>query len=311
MIVLILSILLSAFPAYGMVATPYYSYGPTSNITDENLNGNFNRLINILNDLDNDNAATDRGYRFIEVVGALPVAGNQGRVVFVTSNNTLYFDNGSQFVQAATMTGTPVQGDILYHDGTTFVLLNKNTTSTRYLSNTGTGSNPAWAQINIVNGLTIASQAQGDIIYADAATSFARLAAGTSGRFLKTQGSGANPTWSNLPMATQDAITCFSNQVTTANTFQNLDLDGACTGTTLPSDRVSMAILAITADGAINTEFRTEGASTDRGSGWSTTAANEDGMVVVFTDANGTIEIKGSNNTVTITIYLMGYISVY
>lgn len=40
----------------------------------------------------------------------------------------------------------------------------------------------------------IGSAAQGDILYRDA-SGWARLGAGTSGYFLKTQGSGANPTW--------------------------------------------------------------------------------------------------------------------
>jgi len=38
---------------------------------------------------------------------------------------------------------------------------------------------------------------QGDIVYRDA-SGLARLGAGTSGQFLKTQGTGANPTWDNL-----------------------------------------------------------------------------------------------------------------
>jgi len=38
---------------------------------------------------------------------------------------------------------------------------------------------------------------QGDILYRDG-SGLAKLAAGTSGQFLKTQGSGANPTWANL-----------------------------------------------------------------------------------------------------------------
>lgn len=47
------------------------------------------------------------------------------------------------------------QGDILYASGTdNFVLLNKNTTATRYLANTGTSNNPAWAQVNLTNGVT-------------------------------------------------------------------------------------------------------------------------------------------------------------
>jgi len=40
----------------------------------------------------------------------------------------------------------------------------------------------------------IGSAAQGDILYRDAA-SWARLGAGSSGQFLKTQGAGANPIW--------------------------------------------------------------------------------------------------------------------
>jgi hypothetical protein len=42
------------------------------------------------------------------------------------------------------------------------------------------------------------SSTQGDILYRGA-TSWDRLAAGTSGYFLKTQGSGANPTWDVIP----------------------------------------------------------------------------------------------------------------
>lgn len=47
------------------------------------------------------------------------------------------------------------QGDIIYASGIdNFVLLNKNTTATRYLANTGTTNNPQWDQINLSNGVT-------------------------------------------------------------------------------------------------------------------------------------------------------------
>jgi hypothetical protein len=47
------------------------------------------------------------------------------------------------------------QGDLLYASGAnTLARLAKNTTATRYLSNTGTNNNPAWAQIDITNGVT-------------------------------------------------------------------------------------------------------------------------------------------------------------
>ncbi len=49
---------------------------------------------------------------------------------------------------------------------------------------------------NSVTGAKIAmgSDAQGDILYYNG-TDYVRLAAGTSGHFLKTQGAGANPIW--------------------------------------------------------------------------------------------------------------------
>ena len=50
---------------------------------------------------------------------------------------------------------------------------------------------------NTIDGTKIAlgSDAQGDIMYYDG-TNWVRLPAGTSGRFLKTNGTNANPSWS-------------------------------------------------------------------------------------------------------------------
>lgn len=48
-----------------------------------------------------------------------------------------------------------IQGDILYGSGVnTLAALAKSTSATRYLSNTGASNNPAWAQINLANGVT-------------------------------------------------------------------------------------------------------------------------------------------------------------
>lgn len=47
------------------------------------------------------------------------------------------------------------QGDVLYASAAnTLSALAKNATATRYLSNTGTSNNPAWAQVNLANGVT-------------------------------------------------------------------------------------------------------------------------------------------------------------
>jgi len=48
-----------------------------------------------------------------------------------------------------------VQGDLLYGtSANALTRLAKDTNATRYLSNTGTSNNPAWAQVNLANGVT-------------------------------------------------------------------------------------------------------------------------------------------------------------
>ncbi|MGE3756779.1 MAG: beta strand repeat-containing protein, partial [Pseudobdellovibrionaceae bacterium] len=50
---------------------------------------------------------------------------------------------------------TATQGDLIYASGAnTWAKLAKDTNATRYLSNTGASNNPAWAQINLANGVT-------------------------------------------------------------------------------------------------------------------------------------------------------------
>lgn len=55
--------------------------------------------------------------------------------------------------------------------------------------------------------LLITDEAQGDIIYR-AAAAWARLAAGTSGKFLKTQGAAANPIWASVAAGFYNAYVC-------------------------------------------------------------------------------------------------------
>lgn len=50
---------------------------------------------------------------------------------------------------------TTTQGDTLFASGTNVLsALAKNATATRYLANTGASNNPAWAQVNLANGVT-------------------------------------------------------------------------------------------------------------------------------------------------------------
>ncbi len=55
----------------------------------------------------------------------------------------------------STIGGGVAQGDILYGSAAdTISALAKNTTATRYIANTGSSNNPAWAQIDLTNGVT-------------------------------------------------------------------------------------------------------------------------------------------------------------
>lgn len=57
--------------------------------------------------------------------------------------------------QGGTGQTSTVQGDILYADAAnSWARLPKNISATRYLSNTGTSNNPAWAQVDLSNGVT-------------------------------------------------------------------------------------------------------------------------------------------------------------
>jgi|TARA_R100000149_G_C5877507_1_gene141491 hypothetical protein len=80
-------------------------------------------------------------------------------------------------------------------------------------------------------GTTITTQ--GDILYRDA-SGLARLAAGTSGQFLKTLGTGANPTWGDVAggVVQVKIMTPTSSSVSTSsNTFVDSNMSVAITPT--------------------------------------------------------------------------------
>ena len=78
-----------------------------------------------------------------DVSGVLPIA-NGG-----TANTTA----NPAFNALSPMTTT---GDIIFYDTSFANRLATSATATRYLSNTGTGNRPAWAQVNLTNGVTAA-----------------------------------------------------------------------------------------------------------------------------------------------------------
>lgn len=113
-----------------------------------------------------------------------------------------------------TLPNASAQGDIFISTAANaMTTLVKNTTATRYLSNTGTSNNPAWAQVNLANGVTgtlgvtnggtgLATVAQGDLFYGSAANTIAALAKDANAtRYLSNTGTTNNPAWAQINLA--------------------------------------------------------------------------------------------------------------
>ncbi len=142
---LLLIFLLFCSSAQASTVTVPTTYAASGTVTSSNLNGNFTALANTINGgLDNNNSDTTNGYRFFKTVSSLPSAGTQGAVYFLTSDNTLNFDNGSTFTKSVSVSTTPTQGDVIYYTGSAWTTLSAGT-SGYYLKTQGAGANPTWA----------------------------------------------------------------------------------------------------------------------------------------------------------------------
>jgi hypothetical protein len=103
---------------------------------------------------------------------------------------------------------------LYYNAGTTLTALAKNTTATRYLSNTGANNNPAWAQVDLTNGVTgdlpFSSLAQGSAlsvlgVTGNATADVASIAAGTDNQVLRR--SGTSLAFGAINLASTNAVT--------------------------------------------------------------------------------------------------------
>lgn len=125
--------------------------------------------------------------------------------------------SGTLALSAGAAIPTIAQGDLLFGSATnTLSALAKNTSATRYLSNTGTTNNPAWAQIDLTNGVTgrlpFANEQQGlaNSVRANCTASTADITnvqAGAADQVFRV-GSGSNPcAWGAINLASTNAVT--------------------------------------------------------------------------------------------------------
>lgn len=149
-LLLILFLFISSNTFADQIAYPTI-WGVNDVVTNVKLNNNNNAVSTVVNgNLDNGNMKT--GYSLFQTVSSLPTPGTQGRVDFLTSDNSLNLDNGSSWLKAITPLGTPQTGSIAYYNGG-WQLLNPGAQYYSFVSN-GVSSVPSFQQINLANGVT-------------------------------------------------------------------------------------------------------------------------------------------------------------
>lgn len=86
----------------------------------------------------------------VTFAGAFPTT-----FTFTGATNLTFPTSGTVATTGGAVIPTIAQGDLLYGSAAnTLSSLAKDANATRYLSNTGTSNNPAWAQVNLANGVT-------------------------------------------------------------------------------------------------------------------------------------------------------------
>lgn len=152
--------------------------------------------------------SSDRAGKFayFDTTGGITAAGLSlsGTTVSVSAFMLTVLDDASAAAAVATLGAisdpTTTAGDTLYRDSTGVTRRAIGSAGTVLAS---TNSLPAWRSVTSLLDELFGST-QGGLLYRGS-SEWAALAAGTSGQFLKTQGTGANPTWASAS-ATNDLL---------------------------------------------------------------------------------------------------------
>lgn len=243
----------------------------------------------------------------------LTLGGSASTALLNAASLTLGWTGQLAVTRGGTGLSTVAQGDILYGSAAnTLSALAKNTTATRYLSNTGTSNNPAWAQIDLTNGVTgtlpttnggtgLTSFTANGLVYA---SSTSALATGSAlawdganilTLFRSTGTDSLEPTvkFSNTLFAGQNAAV-----VKTANGGLALDIQSPSTSTFQNRSRLYM-------NGGSGNVINVQ-TSTDNGSTWATPWSFNASNIVQGTASKG-INFTANSAAAGMTSQLLNY----
>ncbi len=199
-----------------------HSWGTNDTVTNVLLNNNQNAASNVVNgNLDNTNMAA--GFALFQTVSSLPSAGTQGRVDFLTSDNSLNLDNGSAWLKTITPTGSTTTGNIPYYNAG-WVQLSPGEQYYPLVSN-GKSSLPSYQQVDLTSGrgttgtLAITQGGTGQTTAQAAVDALLPSQASANGKFLTSNGSASS--WGSIGLvlvsATAVSAATTSGNITLAN----------------------------------------------------------------------------------------------
>jgi hypothetical protein len=228
----------------------------------------------------NGGTGVNNGSSTITLGGSLTLSGAFTTAFTITGNTSVTFPtSGTLATTAGASIPAIAQGDLLYGSATNVLsALAKDSNATRYLSNTGTSNNPAWAQINLANGVsgllplanggTNANLAasNGGLVYSTASALAILAGTATAGQIPRS-GSNAAPSWSTATYpATAAAGTVLG--AATANTIAatatpTLGVPGSVVGSLSFANATSGTITIAPTTGALGSVTLTLPAATD------------------------------------------------
>lgn len=196
-------------------------------------------------------------------------------------NNSWNSSDPVQVTKGGTGLNTVAQGDLLIASAAdTLASLPKDTNATRYLSNTGTNNAPAYAQVDLSNGVTselpvanggtglsTATTAYGVLAAGTTATgAFQNIGTGSAGEVLTSNGAGALPSF----QAPSAGAMVLLHTITFNNTASSYDITPYVTGYDIYKFIGSALETPTGVNPDISVQFSTNGGTTWITSGYKT-----------------------------------------